>query len=122
MEHAFAAIQTATPPPAIIGQNGLPLTWHEFFLFRYSRTVTAINELFQQDRYLDPELASLLTDIRYVPFYKMAALGGSQPSNPNLGAWAPSFYRYLKDCRRLVRWHDDNRIEGVVIPIRSNFR
>lgn len=122
VERAFAATATATPPPGIINDNGSPMTWPGFFMFRYGRTVVAIDELFQQARYLDPELASLLTDIRDAPFYKMtAAAVGTPLSNPDLSAWAPGFYKYLKDCRQLIKWHDGNRVEGVVPPIRSSF-
>ena len=115
VDRAFAATLTIKPPAQFVDGSGSPVTWPAFFTYRYGRTLNAIDELFQQGPYLDGEVKLLLTCIRDAPFYKMSQAAGPGPiKNSDLSAWGPSFYKYLKDCRQLARWHDAHRLSGVV--------
>jgi hypothetical protein len=118
---AFTATSTSVPPAGIISPAGAPITWLELFTERYGRTVGAIDELFQQGRYLDADIIALLTKIRDAAFYRMsvAAAQAGPMRNQNLDAWGPGFYKLLRLCNELSVWHDDNRPPGV-LPMRPN--
>ncbi len=112
---------------ALVSVKGLPNTvpqsnpstfwnhWLELFIYRQQRSRSSISDLFQQGRYLDPNLVSILASINDSAFFNAVLLVATIPKeNTNLDFWASSFSRYLASCRRLAEWHDAHRPPSVL--------
>ncbi len=105
---AFTAVKTITPPRLVNLVAGVPVpaNWLQFFMYRQERTTKSIIDLFDQSRFLDAELISILTNINECAFFRsVAAVPELSASNTDLSAWGHSFGQYLVLCRDLARWH-----------------
>ena len=119
VERAFSAIPIAHVPAFTI--NGQPANLFDLFLYRQGRSLDAIAELFELGRYLDPELVAILDRIRRNVFFAETRPKGIVTTNLNLGAWGPSFFKYIKLRRELRKWHNKNRVPGIM-PISADLR
>lgn len=119
---SFSDVDTTKRPNMVGVQGGsyVPVTWIRYLSNQQDRTQSTIRNLFEQSRYVEAELVSILAEIdnsSYINAVKMAALTerqtGQPVNNKNLSAWAQPFAEYVKMCRDLAEWHDAHRSPGT---------
>jgi hypothetical protein len=112
---AFSKVAFQSTTTLMLNVNGRYATWLEFFHYRRDRTKNQLRELKEQARYVEPELMAALLRLSKNSFFGMAeGMEGSPVLNKDLSVFAPGFYRYLLECRRIVLWHDNHLGPGDV--------
>ena len=88
-------------------------SWLQFVEYRGRRSKASIASLFTHGRFIEPRILALLASIDDAPFYGAMAGASSMPmGNTDLGVWGPLFFKYLKDCRALAIWYDEQHFPG----------
>lgn len=100
---AFSSIAPSSKAPLLLSaQTNQYANWFQYFLHHENRSKGSIRKLLDQLPFLDAKMVSILTAIGDCShFYIMSVLMNMQASNPDLSAWAKTFYDYCVMCKQL---------------------
>jgi hypothetical protein len=107
IEAMFRAINPKGKAPLVLGQRGNHADWMQYMSFHNKRTQDLIKKVFVKMPFLDSKLVRLLAEIDDCTHFSVIESTISfHFSNPDLSAWAESFYNYSVLCKELQGYNE----------------
>lgn len=120
LTRAFTKVPFCSRTRMLVDLSGTQATWLQFFHMRRERSRKRIRQIKEQSRYVEPEVIAIILRLEQNPFFLMVEAMELYPvRNNDLSALAPSFEKYLLDCRALINWHDRHIVPPEIPQLQS---